>query len=324
MKKNNSLLLSMAVLLALVVGFVIGISVNYPKVDKDELSGTIGKVKNYRNTKASEADIQLKERFISDTSMAKNVGGYMNLQYVRALRLSGAIKHALNEINSDATFKSGNLHVISEMESFGSFLETVKINFLMAVAASHSMEKVDPVILRSTLSKANETIDQINYRNISVINMISVLESYILDKSKDGNTRLEKAHDILAYNEIGNSLVLQDKVMIKYFEKKRLFGSESQADVDNNLKGTVNRDIEALNRVSDMEKLGIIIILETERLGYLIGDVEKLGFNNVDKLMSLDAEKLGARYTDMEQLGSFLNSMEKLGLVNSNEQLRAN
>jgi len=45
MKTNSKLMIGFAIVAALVVGFLIGLFVEYPKVDPDQLSGTIGRVR---------------------------------------------------------------------------------------------------------------------------------------------------------------------------------------------------------------------------------------------------------------------------------------
>jgi hypothetical protein len=153
-----------------------------------------------------------------------------------------------------------------------------------------------------------------------------------------------KAHDLLVFNQINASLATRDKVLIKYFDKKQLFASDTQT-APTDFKGSMMKDLDKLNKVyyADMEKLGwwdketlglksdadeLGIIYDSEKLGVLwdneklglIRDNEKLGvFWDNEKLGSklelgtrLDSEKLG-RLFDSEELGRLLDS-EILGL----------
>ncbi|MDX9880997.1 MAG: hypothetical protein RBS73_02960, partial [Prolixibacteraceae bacterium] len=94
MKKSKNLFVIFGIIAALVAGFLIGISVEYPRLNNDELSGTIGKVSNYRNTKVTEADIELKNDLLADSVMRHSVKNFMNFYYVRALELGKNIDFA--------------------------------------------------------------------------------------------------------------------------------------------------------------------------------------------------------------------------------------
>ena len=66
MKKRNGLLLTLAVIASLAIGFLIGIMVDIPKTDNTQVVGTIGKIQNYKNVKITEQDIQLKNELLAD------------------------------------------------------------------------------------------------------------------------------------------------------------------------------------------------------------------------------------------------------------------
>ena len=74
MKANSKLMVGFAIVAALIVGFLIGLVVDIPKIDNEQLSGTIGKVTNYRNAKATEADIELKNDLLTNVDLQKSMG----------------------------------------------------------------------------------------------------------------------------------------------------------------------------------------------------------------------------------------------------------
>ncbi len=67
MKTSGKLLSAFGIVGGLIVGFIIGVSVDFPKVDSDKVSGTIGKVNNYRKTQGSITEIELQNELTSDT-----------------------------------------------------------------------------------------------------------------------------------------------------------------------------------------------------------------------------------------------------------------
>ena len=197
----------------------------------------------------------------------------------------------------------------------------------MATLVCQSVEASSPEMLRNAIAQANNIIAQMNHRNSTVISFIESLDAYILKTGRAANENLNRAHDLLVYNQIGSSVVTKDKVLMKYFNKKQLFAKETKSTpVD--IKGSMIKDLETLNTVyyTDMEKLGFCdkenlgLKSDTDELGlFMINDNEKLGFVIADmeilgSIIAFDAEKLGAGYTDKEKLGTGFTDTEKLSV----------
>lgn len=330
MKKSTNLFITLAAVAGVVVGFLIGIAVNFPKTDQSELAGTIGKVNNYRNTKATEADIELKNDLIADTSLIRSLKNYMNFYYVRAVELKKNIDFAVTTANENEAFKTECRTEITALESYGKFLSTVRKDFLGATLVFQSAEETDPAILRSSIAKANNSIAQMNYRNSAVINFITQLDSFIQEKGTSNYPELNKAHDLLAYNVIGTSILLKDKMLLKFFDKTKFYCEDLKNPSPMNLKNIIQKDMELLSNslpgdpldvekldaiYTDIEKLGQTLSFDAERLGgAIVFDAEKLGGN-----VYMDAEKLGAGFPDAEKLGVF--DVEKLGTFMDSEKL---
>ncbi|MGV8095972.1 MAG: hypothetical protein AB2L24_29320 [Mangrovibacterium sp.] len=314
MKKKNTLLIAFAIFMALVIGFVIGALINYPPVNDAEISGTIGKVKNYRNAKASEADIQLKNDLLADSAMLESVKNYMNFYYVRALEFGKNIDFAVKEANANEAFKTKNTQKIIALESYGEFLRSARKHLLIAVSACQSAKETDPVVLRNSIIRANDVIAQMTYRNKAVLNFITELEAFIQEAGTDKYPALNKAHDLLTYNEIISSLILKDQVLIKFFDKKKLYSKDFKSSGPADLKEMIKQDVENLKAL-DAEKLGAadaeqLGFLDTEKLSEIIEDAESLGVFDTENLGVFDAENLGIIF-DAEKLGLVFDA-EKL------------
>ncbi|MDX9880998.1 MAG: hypothetical protein RBS73_02965 [Prolixibacteraceae bacterium] len=319
MKKKNNLLITFVIIAALAIGFLIGISVEYPRLNNSELSGTIGKVSNYRNTKATEADIELKNDLLADSVMRHSVKNFMNFYYVRALELGKNIDFAVAEASKNESFKNTSAPEITALENYGKFLGAARKDLLVAVAACESAKEADPAFLRNAIAQANNIVAQMNYRNSAVLNFITGLDAFIQETGADKNTALNKAHDLLVYNEVASSLVLKDKVVLKFFDKKKLYSKDlttSPVNVAENIQKDMEqlklKDTEQLNFL-DTEKLGVIEITDAEKLGGIRYDAEKLG------TIITDTEKLGFGLLDAENLGSW--DTEKLGIILDTENL---
>jgi len=326
MKKNSKLMTALAIVAIFTVGFLAGLFIEYPKVNQDEISGTIGKVSNYRNTKANEADIELRNDLMTDKKMQQSVSTYMTFYYTKSLEFGKTIVFAVEQAKADKIFAAQHATQIEAVEKYAEFLAASRKDLLMATLVCQSVDESTPEMLRNSIAQANNIIAQMNHRNSTVINFIESLDAYILKTGRAANENLNRAHDLLVYNQIGASILAKDKVLMKYFDKKQLFAKETKiTPVD--VKGSIIKDLEALNVIyyTDMEQLGIwdkeklglkadseelgkFMINDNEKLQYVVADMEKLG-----NIIACDAEKLGIRFGDAEKLGAGYTDKEKLG-----------
>ena len=327
MKKNRKLMMALAIVAALIVGFFIGLFIEYPNVNNDELSGTIGRVSNYRNAKATEADIELRNDLLTDTIMQKSVSNYMGFYYAKSLEFAKTSAFAVEQAKTDEAFAAQNATQIEALGKYVTFLQTSRKDLLMATLVCQSVEESTPEMLRNAITQANNIIAQMNHRNATVISFIESLDAYILKTGRAANENLNRAHDLLVFNQIGSSLATRDKVMMKYFDKKQLFAKDIQT-TPTDVKGSMIKDLEtlhAINAAADMEKLmcdketlgfGNSFgngLLDIEKLGGFY-DSEKLGLHDTEKLGFLDTEKLG--FLDTEKLaGIAAFDSEQLGII---------
>jgi len=331
MKNKTKLLFVFAIVASLAIGFLTGISVDYPKVDNNNISGTIGQVKNYRNSKATEEDIQLKNELLADTARQKKLEHYLSFYYARAISMGANIDFAVNEANKNEAFLSKNGQLVKSLESYNELLKTARKELLMAVAACNAGEKADATLLRKLIKQSNNVIAQMNYRNNTVISFIGSIDAFVSENGTQ-DTGLTKAHDLLVLNEVGSSLLTKDKVLLSFLGNKKLYGKDYKPANAVNYNEAVKQDMEQLNvtprdmeqlnvtprdmeqlrGLFDMEQLGIfnsevLGLLDGEKLGYYIASEEKLGtYLDSEKLGVWDAEKLGVIWVDAESLGAYV------------------
>jgi len=313
MKKKSKLLMVLGVVLALFVGFLIGISVDYPNIDKSSVAGTIGKINNYRNSQSSKSDIKLQNELTSDTLKLKSVQKLLNFYYMTAVNMDMNVLFTIKEANAIEDFKTANQTRIENLTNYEKFLSSARTDLLLAISVCQKPEETDALLLKELLNQANNVIAQISYRNRTVLEFIDVLASY-LEKNKTGQSQeLMKARDILTLSEINLAVKTGDKQLLKNFDYK-VFLSDKKVLANigkNDLTNLVQQDMEKLGVLRDLEKLGA---WDAEQLGRM-NDAELLGnlkpFNDAEQLgrvnLANDAEQLGnARiFFDAEQLGSY-------------------
>lgn len=356
MKKNQNFLWSLGLVAALAVGFVVGLLIEYPFVDSNEMTGTIARVNNFRNTKVSEGDLALQNNLATDTLLQKSMQSYMKYQYVRSIQLGESIDEAILASKATPDFSAKTAQIIREMEGFSSFLQKSRPILLTAALSMHKAREADAAALRNIIAQASNVVTEMNYRNRMVFDYLNSAEAFIVDKGAENCQDLAVAHDKLATLQLGSALVSADKVSLKLLDKKRVFGHQNESSVSANLKSVIKWDIEFMSIHLDVEKLGFLdkeqlagwdqeqlavhdqeqlgMVKDQEQLGWW--DQEQLGLKDFEQLAgvvaldmevlagigALDQEKLGIIVPmDQEKLAYFADA-EALGLHNSSEQLK--
>lgn len=334
MKKRNGLLLTLAVIASLAIGFLIGIMVDIPKTDNTQVAGTIGKIQNYKNVKITEQDIQLKNELMADSVLLKAIGNYFNYYYVSAVSQGDRIKYALKELDPEQEFKAFSGMTLTEFAGYGTFLENARKDLMLAIALCKFPNDVNPVLLRNAITQANNVIAQMNYRKQAVLNLIDNLDTFIGQKSKDVPVVLANVHAVLSCDQIINAVALNDKVVLKYFDRKKLYTTEikasSLADMQGSssvLQGYIIHDAAILKDqiFGSSSSLGIDPIqLDQENLGFLIEDAALIGTQFL-----LDAGNLQGFIGSASELGYFVvgsvfQNLENLGIIYTHQDAAGN
>lgn len=307
MKRRTTMTAITAAFFGIIAGFLIGISVEYPRINNQELSGTIGKVKKYSNAKVTEADIELQNELASDSLLLKSMKNYIAFYYANALSLGEQIETAVTESRSNTNFNSKYTREIDAVERYGLFLNETRTDLLLMLALCEDPKSANAAVLKNFTTQTQNIITRTNYHRSSVIDLINVMESYILENSAGTAKGLEKAHDLLTYNQAISAAITNDKIMLKYLDNKRFFSPDHKSDGADKIKNKLESDQLQLKGSWDSEKLGITFF-DSEKLGFL--DIEQLG-----KIFYYDSDKLNSFRSDNGKLGLFISDTEKLGKV---------
>jgi len=308
--------------------------VDIPKTDNTQVAGTIGKIQNYKNVKITEQDIQLKNELMADSVLLKAIGNYFNYYYVSAVSQGDRIKYALKELDPEQEFKAFSGMTLTEFAGYGTFLENARKDLMLAVALCKFPNDVHPVLLRNAITQANNVIAQMNYRKQAVLNLIDNLDTFIGQKGKDVPVVLANVHAVLSCDQIINAVALNDKVVLKYFDRKKLYTTEikasSLADMQGSssvLQGYIIHDAAILKDqiFGSSSSLGIDPIqLDQENLGFLIEDAALIGTQFL-----LDAGNLQGFIGSASELGYFVvgsvfQNLENLGIIYTHQDAAGN
>ena len=73
MKTREKSLFTIGLIIGLGIGFVIGISVNFPKPNQSDLTGTFGKAAKFRKVQMTQKDVQLRSELLRDSAQLKSM-----------------------------------------------------------------------------------------------------------------------------------------------------------------------------------------------------------------------------------------------------------
>ena len=311
MKKKNGSLFILIIVISLVVGFLTGTLVDFPKTDNIQLSGTIGRIQNYKNVKVTEEDIELKNDLVSDTVMLNALSAWFNYYYVSAVSQGDKIRYALDQIEPLEPYKEYAGVVLSDVAGYRTFLENARTNLLLAVAMVKDPGEIHPVLLRNTIVQANNVISRMSHRKQSVLDLIDNMGSYLEAQGTDPDGTLAGVHTVLTMDQLANAMALNDKMVIQYFQKKKLFTDEIQGSFGVDLKQIVVEDLSRLNVFyADQTALNLLVILGDQSVGANMPIIR-------------DVSLIGSQFLLNETaLQYFCSSMGELGYVNSSNTLQ--
>lgn len=304
MKNKTKFIIAFGIILTFAVGFLTGITTEYPNPKNTEgLAGTIAKVKKYKNTKATEEDIKLRDELIKDSSKLEAVKQLITYQYTNSITRKELIDNALEVAKEDADFYANNSFNIDELEKYSEYLENSRMELLITIAALEKTKENNPVVTRNTLNQAMNIITQTKYRNISVLEFTEELNNYINNNSEAVSQELKDAFNNLAINEFRDALLTNNTTAAKSLAQYNVKPNKSSENLIEETKLVANSDMEKLATVSgqfDSEKLGFYVDSETLNTGFtdrlnvimIIFDTEKFGlFYDSDNLSAFMADK---------------------------------
>lgn len=271
---------------ALVVGFIIGISVNYPNVNNNEISGTIGKVNKYRDVQTSEADIQLRSELLDNEQLRQRYEDYYAMHYALTVEQSNNIDFVLETVKQNADFESKNEKAIKQLTQFRESLNGPRAALLLAHSAVKNVSKDNVTIVTEAINNANISITQIDYNDNAIMHFAEVLNDFIQSSEGSVPSDILKAHDLLTTNLLTKAILTNDKLMLKYLDEKRIYSDKEDLGImfnSSELLKMFRFDTERLKLIMGQETFDLLVILNSnESLKLIFNDINKLESNLYD------------------------------------------
>ena len=315
MKKCSTTTSLLLILLALVVGFFAGTMVDFPSTDKEDLSGTIGKVNKYRNVKMTEEDVQLRNELLADTLRLAQYEKYLMYHYYHSLKTSDDVEKVLERTTSVEAFHQTYYPYADALKNFSAYLEKSRLDILNAVQALSTLNAEEDVPVISYLNDAQNAIARIRNHNGILMNYMDALQTFLQEHPDGDFSQLAEAHDIAMMNRMQAAILTQDKPSLQYLNKKK-YASWTEELASLNAPEKLRQSLQDHTQ-QDMEKLGLFNSANSELQSAALQDLESL-----EGIWYWDAEQLGGIiFLDQSQLQSYILDQENLGVFFDTDKL---
>lgn len=323
MKTKKSLAIAIGILLAFVIGMLLGLVLTNPGMNVIEAAGTIGKVDKYRNVNVTAEDIELRNDLITDESLKESYQNYLMVEYTSNVKMGDDIQFAVEAGRQTPGFNTLQVQTMRDLEEYVIFLDNARLQILEAIAALDDMDRKGHIAIRTVMNNAGNALAQTKYRGNILYAFLHDVEQFLHTAGKEDYPQLAKAHDLLFANLFFSGIMNGDSPGLKYLMKKERFTENENLAMDLN-------SLEAIY-FTDVERLNAIWAYDTQRLMYNLETVLECAFWFESILQ--DTETPGSNYFDAEQLGvAFLavseqlrgmeaGDFERLNAVNSHTQL---
>ena len=323
MKSKTKILVTLGIISSFAIGFIAGVSTEYPKPQSTEgITGTIAKVKKYKNTKATEQDIQLRDQLVQNEEQLAALKSLLTIYYTNAILRSNLIDQVVAESSKNETLNSKLTMNLAELNSYSNFLDNSRADLLVAMDALEKINENNPALVRSSINQAVNIITQVRYRNVAVLDFLDQLNLYIEQNPDTAAQELKDSFNQLALNEFKNAIFTKDAKNAKLISAYNIDSETNMANINEEAKAMAKKDMEQLGTgFTDSEVLGVInAIYDSEKLGLKM--IETLAvFANSENLGGFfDSENLSG-FFDSEKLGAGFTSNASLNFVSDSEAL---
>lgn len=286
MKKSGNLLTGVLVVLGLIVGFFIGVLINWPPTDESRLSGTIGKVDNYRNVKVSENDINLRSELMNNKQMLSDFQRYYSFHYTSNVHKGEIISESLAAFRNVEEFVGPNQEKINALDQYNKFIAEARKDILIALMALRKIaDGSGEQSIGVPLNNANNAVAQISYKGKAILDIVEALDDFLKERKSGSFPELTKAHDRLLLCQVQTSVATNDKLMMKYLDKKEFFGSKEDIGLcsvvtQDQVNNSVSSDIAGL--VTSSNVVGSAVTYDSQNVqDIVVSDVYNDIFNDI-------------------------------------------
>jgi len=344
MKKNAKLQTIIIAAAALMVGFLSGFYMDNLPPDGDDLAGTIGKVDRYRNVQVTENDIQLRNELVGDTAKLLQYKKYLTYFYLQAELTQKDIEAVLDKTKNEGDFSQKNQQAILNLQAYNEYLKTARTDIMSALKTIAELNASEDIPVIVYLNLAQNAIARIQSNETMLIYYMSAIEDYVAANKETDYPELADAHDLLALHTIEAAMMMDNKPVLKYLDKKELMNDAEGLKIfrissavslsSDHMNSAIAMDSERLK--CDAETLKAVIGSNPVIMDHFMGSTDRLNLmgtigelNSQTSLHALeqmgsaalmfDVEKMNwALLYDVETMNDIVNMESKLGITFNN------
>lgn len=297
MKKFTLLQTSLVAILTLIIGLLIGISINSFTPSGDEIAGSIGKVDRYRNVRVTENDILLRNELIEDTAKRAQFEKYLLYYYYKSIKTSADVDLVLTKTKGVSDFSKYYYPYADALGNFEVYLESARADMLIAINLLMTLDENDDFPVINYLNQAQNAVSRIRNHDAILMNYMDAIASFVNvhpELSEADLKQLKDAHDILALNAFQSAVIAQNKPVLKYLDNKKMMNNKdgikglvAEANYNANFQNQVNQDVESIKN----------FVINSE--------------NTIGTAADFNSESLSSSlFNSMQALNSFYNSQQ--------------
>jgi hypothetical protein len=289
MKTNKKALYIIGLMAALCVGFLIGISIEFPRTDREDVAGTVGKAAKYRKTKMTANDIKLRSELLKDTSQLKEM--IQGLIYFSTFTEETCAKIDLAVFGFQTVGLKDQSPNADKMNALADYAKFIRNNneTLNATIAMLSGFYLNDTINQSldvekNLKDFGIYVNQINAKDSILSEALLAMDNFLMD-----GEALQK--HLASFKELKS---IRDQLLIKGIQLSGLVGNQEQVGI------LIFYGLDA------QEKLNLVLGQEKLERLFSQDKLQRLFSNEELKLILFDKE-LSLHLFNQEDLASGLN-----------------
>jgi len=221
MKKKNRVYLGLFFVILLIIALV---SVNKFNGDKEDLTGTIGKVEKYRKVQLTEKDVKLRNDLMTDTSeVSKSIKGLL-VFHSFTIEFTKKTEEWKNSLKGNYSPELKN--AISLADNYSKFIKdnskTVEDALLFLLDVYNGDTTEASVNIEPKLKKFNDFVTELSKKDSMLVTVIPMIDKEIKGStnsktSKEVINELVNAKERFAVNSIPLSIIIGSKTLFNCF-----------------------------------------------------------------------------------------------------------
>jgi hypothetical protein len=334
MKTREKSIFAIGLVAALAIGFLIGISINFPKPNQSELAGTFGKAEKFRKVQMTQKDVQLRSELLKDTAQLKSL--IQGLVYFSLCTedVSTNIDLCLLAFKAQGLGAgSTGMDKISALEDYSGFISNnnktlnATISMLMSLYTNDSASQSQDV--EKNLKDFASYMNTLNQKNKVLTEAMSGFDNFmltnkVLQSHKTEITQLKSIRDQLLIKGIQLGAALGNKEQVNGLFKVA-FDSQEQLRLFDKSTESANAVNAHLQSASDLKYCasGAIIgfIAGTGSINQVIG--RQVGGFAMDAAIFYSKTDLSYIVLSQDQINNSVNAINAVNAVNAVNAINA-